>query len=231
VCGEQDGRQRCPKRKWGSPPRVRGTAIDRRFWEFIEGITPACAGNRTGGAGYGTDGKDHPRVCGEQPVPAPLSTERAGSPPRVRGTVPVAAEFRPPERITPACAGNSRSCAMPQRAFQDHPRVCGEQLRAARQAEKEAGSPPRVRGTVGPRAFEKKAARITPACAGNRLFVFAFNLPSQDHPRVCGEQADQLQVRLQIAGSPPRVRGTAQVSKDFNRFHGITPACAGNRQS
>ncbi len=47
VCGEQE----YGRRKWrsvlGSPPRVRGTAIMRRYGREFVRITPACAGNRT----------------------------------------------------------------------------------------------------------------------------------------------------------------------------------------
>ena len=91
----------------GSPPRVRGTAIQRfRLLDDLR-ITPACAGNSRhrvpliGGIG------DHPRVCGEQPMMKPQMYCKKGSPPRVRGTVDAEEYDRQRNGITPACAGNS----------------------------------------------------------------------------------------------------------------------------
>ena len=50
--------------------------------------------------------------------------------------------------------------------------------------------------------------RITPACAGNRLYGVDVALWRRDHPRVCGEQQYLNQKDQQEVGSPPRVRGT-----------------------
>ena len=50
-----------------------------------------------------------------------------------------------------------------------------------------------------------------------------------DHPRVCGEQVDEINEAVLRAGSPPRVRGTGQSHSFTDRQNRITPACAGNR--
>ena len=73
----------------GSPPRVRGTVFHIRIVVRIPRITPACAGNREGVLSWTNDGKDHPRVCGEQVLGMTLARRMVGSPPRVRGTVPI----------------------------------------------------------------------------------------------------------------------------------------------
>ena len=49
-----------------------------------------------------------------------------------------------------------------------------------------------------------------------------------DHPRVCGEQLAIPTTCSQVAGSPPRVRGTVLRRNPGNPDQGITPACAGN---
>ena len=54
-----------------------------------------------------------------------------------------------------------------------------------------------------------KAARITPACAGNSSSIRDVSSASRDHPRVCGEQAAAPALEPGEGGSPPRVRGTA----------------------
>ncbi len=133
--------------------------------------------------------------------------------------------------ITHACAGNSHPPLASKRADRDHPRVCGEQARTAQVTVYLLGSPPRVRGTVVPRLHRIEAARITPACAGNRRKGKLSLLTQRDHPRVCGEQSFCSFVKTRKPGSPPRVRGTGTKVSITGVEGGITPACAGNSLS
>ena len=71
--------------------------------------------------------------------------------------------------ITPAHAGNSFALHLHHFALQDHPRSCGEQLRAGLTGETEPGSPPLMRGTVGCYLRGQDDVGITPAHAGNRI--------------------------------------------------------------
>ena len=75
---------------------------------MIQGITPACAGNRHFPGFIHEKIRDHPRVCGEQLFQTLFLYELLGSPPRVRGTAQGVKNLRAVGRITPACAGNSR---------------------------------------------------------------------------------------------------------------------------
>ena len=88
-------------------------------------------------------------MCGEQKALDLGMFWTIGSPPRVRGTgqdatismifdgiTPACAGNSFPFifslvyiRITPACAGNSATSGQIEYSDQDHPRVCGEQLR------------------------------------------------------------------------------------------------------
>ena len=168
VCGEQSAILSRASAVMGSPPRVRGTAAPNG-WAWIRGrITPACAGNSFLQYLCGFIIGDHPRVCGEQPLPCAVTLTSTGSPPRVRGTVRYKQNLFIQYRITPACAGNSglNRSAWPRRW--DHPRVCGEQVYNSILASIGKGSPPRVRGTVGGLGKGDGRRRITPACAGNR---------------------------------------------------------------
>ena len=151
----------------GSPPRVRGTGGFRLPVVRIKGITPACAGNRALLAASDDHALDHPRVCGEQPIRKNLPNSRIGSPPRVRGTVLKDSIKRSAQGITPACAGNRALQAHLGGVEGDHPRVCGEQPSHTAYLHHFVGSPPRVRGTVGPDRIAVHNVRITPACAGN----------------------------------------------------------------
>ena len=47
---------------------------------------------------------------------------------------------------------------------------------------------------------------ITPACAGRTEVEFILSLSSQDHPRVCGKNVAIFLLRVELTGSPPRVR-------------------------
>ena len=187
-------------------------------------------------------------MCGEQQYRLPSEVRNTGSPPRVRGTESQWPPIPQDPRITPACAGNSKHGCLPQLRGRDHPRVCGEQSKAAFSAARIWGSPPRVRGTAPRNGAKHLTARITPACAGNsyitnRIRTAIRITPAcagnssvsppcaacrRDHPRVCGEQR-YFPITLSISpGSPPRVRGTASIF--WRRLPGsrITPACAGN---
>ena len=127
-------------------------------------------------------------MCGEQAAPLPAASAGCGSPPRVRGT---GCKRRVKLRligITPACAGNRCKHSKRPMGWQDHPRVCGEQGYITSWSEGAMGSPPRVRGTAQGRRRRNRPVRITPACAGNSIFLRRQSEPPQDHPRVCGEQ-------------------------------------------
>ena len=152
-----------------------------------------------------------------------------GSPPRVRGTVLDFCAERQRERITPACAGNSLQKFERFDPLQDHPRVCGEQVKVSVYERDGGGSPPRVRGTVKEVHHALKTGGITPACAGNSRVHLPKTDACQDHPRVCGEQLPGGHGRMRGIGSPPRVRGTVCVLSVSRQKLRITPACAGNR--
>ena len=229
VCGEQGLYPGKAPQFLGSPPRVRGTAdANARFLTNCR-ITPACAGNRLTIWPGGEYIQDHPRVCGEQVKPFLESDGAIGSPPRVRGT-----DIGLPPRlvdhwITPACAGNSAWWGVGPGRTGDHPRVCGEQYDINHAWVCAQGSPPRVRGTASLKPDKSSFTRITPACAGNRLYSLPLPRISGDHPRVCGEQYDANMENAVEVGSPPRVRGTVDAADKSRVKLGITPACAGNR--
>ena len=66
-----------------------------------------------------------------------------------------------------------------------------------------------MRGTVCGYREKYGVRRITPARAGNRPYRALEIHLHRDHPRACGEQIYHLLKALLVAGSPPRVRGTA----------------------
>ena len=153
----------------GSPPRVRGKEQYRELAILRKRITPACAGKSLCPRCSVKLYQDHPRVCGEKLVSTLLCQALPGSPPRVRGKAMIPSSPQAQIRITPACAGKSRSCLASRLCIQDHPRVCGEKPVPGLQAWDGLGSPPRVRGKVISGSFRIIKRGITPACAGKRL--------------------------------------------------------------
>ena len=90
------------------------------------------------------------------------------------------------------------------------------------------GSSPRVRGTVDFIVILESCRRFIPACAGNRLDNVIKTGQTPVHPRVCGEQPEQLVSLCMCYGSSPRVRGTAIAHESLLESKRFIPACAGN---
>ena len=69
--------------------------------------------------------------------------------------------------------------------------MCGEKTSCMLLDLTAAGSPPRVRGKGHYPFVNNIRHRITPACAGKRIFVFLEFMLNEDHPRVCGEKTKE----------------------------------------
>ena len=211
----------------GSPPRVRGKQRRAGRRDAQRRITPACAGKTLSAFLRLLPLEDHPRVCGENSLIAPVFPAMSGSPPRVRGKLQRVHRLAIGHRITPACAGKTARSAWHFTAARDHPRVCGENLYQEALPVNQKGSPPRVRGKRQHFLCYLFRFRITPACAGKTHIAISALLDSWDHPRVCGENAVVREDVIKITGSPPRVRGKRPPVAGRGRAGGITPACAG----
>ena len=190
-------------------------------------------------------------MCGEHKSNMPATGASTGSSPRVRGTlaaqggvaavggiIPACAgtpcyRRRGSDRngIIPACAGNTgRRCGCHEHV-RDHPRVCGEHPFSSIVHNPPGGSSPRVRGTQIKLEETIWSAGIIPACAGNTAHMICLELPTRDHPRVCGEHSSASGIPCRGWGSSPRVRGTHDSSSLHSLPLGIIPACAGNTRS
>ena len=168
MCGEKFRAYAKIWNEWGSPPHVRGKAIEVGQFCALGGITPACAGKsriRAGrGAAFGDhpppayagkskirrkgrwQHRDHPRVCGEKTQIGQVVHPDWGSPPHVRGKGLYVIVSRDFQRITPACAGKSLWRWQHRQSDWDHPRMCGEKYCWTLIACLNWGSSPHVRG-------------------------------------------------------------------------------------
>ena len=153
----------------GSPPRVRGKGMISRLNCQGLGITPARAGKRCAARARFTRPGDHPRACGEKPIPLQTMPHRIGSPPRVRGKAKDSCPHTLHTRITPARAGKRGLGRWHHHLPGDHPRACGEKSLRFFLPLSSIGSPPRVRGKDGIVQRIVSVVGITPARAGKRL--------------------------------------------------------------
>ena len=128
LCGEKAAyfRAECVPR--GSPPRVRGKAVQFHHRHNGVGITPACAGKSHVLPRPAQVQWDHPRVCGEKKKAEEMGATTKGSPPRMRGKENRVLGGILHVRITPACAGKRGQCCPDRLRCWDHPRVCGEKM-------------------------------------------------------------------------------------------------------
>ena len=104
--------------------------------------------------------------------------------------------------ITPAYAGKSCPASSPIGVRTDHPRVCGEKLKAKAVGAMASGSPPRMRG---------KATAV------------------HGSVDICGEKLLAPIAYCDAIGSPPRMRGKGRAGRVRACLPRITPAYAGKR--
>ena len=146
VCGENNVEQEWIAFTRGSSPRVRGKRGGDGSLMIAERLIPACAGKtRAPTRGRFRFGA-HPRVCGENFVPAQGSNLGAGSSPRVRGKRVGSPSAVCLGGLIPACAGKTQLPAQFACSLEAHPRVCGENPACPPTSCVSKGSSPRVRG-------------------------------------------------------------------------------------
>ena len=191
------------------------------------GITPAYAGKRDTPPLSTSASWDHPRLCGEKHPLLPPPFHDVGSPPPMRGKVHKMNHSDLCSRITPAYAGKRHSLFHSTEVEQDHPRLCGEKPKPTPTTLTIMGSPPPMRGKVLNRQIFPIIRRITPAYAGKSAVQGCSPRGEPDHPRLCGEKSLGLTVYLHVSGSPPPMRGKADIPYFLLSQYGITPAYAG----
>ena len=230
-CGEKTYLMPITPSARGSPPPMRGKAVNAQCLEVVRGITPAHAGKRRSTISGRRSYWDHPRPCGEKVILQPDDIRKLGSPPPMRGKDPCNQHRQQRHRITPAHAGKSSHMRGNNYRWQDHPRPCGEKQYINNFINHQSGSPPPMRGKGLLTGYVSFASRITPAHAGKRHTSCPSPHPREDHPRPCGEKQSMHSASRLSGGSPPPMRGKGGQLFQGDGVIGITPAHAGKRSS
>ena len=105
LCGEKRRTILVVCRRSGSPPPMRGKAVDSSSQDTYLGITPAYAGKSACNVFLKAFIGDHPRLCGEKAVDELPELLVYGSPPPMRGKDEYGASLDRTQGITPAYAG------------------------------------------------------------------------------------------------------------------------------
>ncbi len=106
--------------------------------------------------------------------------------------------------------------------------MCGEHAWGIAICPRSKGSSPHVRGAHVLTVFAYVLTGIIPACAGSTSVSRRASTAAWDHPRMCGEHADEHATGVVAWGSSPHVRGAHQAIHAIRRLVGIIPACAGS---
>ena len=194
----------------GSPPPARGAPVHPKPRTTRRGITPACAGSTPRPRRRAAAAGDHPRLRGEHCNSMCSWSNHHGSPPPARGarrSSPTAAWSC---RITPACAGSTRTGRSRRTMDSDHPRLRGEHHASDGANSIISGSPPPARGAHAHVRQARRGPRITPACAGSTSPSRSATTRARDHPRLRGEHDTADKTARRRFGSPPPARGALQ---------------------
>ena len=171
--------------------------------------------------------KEHPRVCGENTSRAACQMAHRGTSPRMRGKRHNQPGVAGTVRNIPAYAGKTLATVGNKRGPQEHPRVCGENSPARMGFACTTGTSPRMRGKPLILIAPNSGTRNIPAYAGKTTATSRPHGLYGEHPRVCGENDWDIDLRGFREGTSPRMRGKPQQHPGPTAYTGNIPAYAG----
>ncbi len=147
ACGEHVSSARMASEYCGSSPRMWGTQEAALAVVDPHRFIPTHVGNTVGGGDEGCVHSVHPHACGEHPGVVHVAGGRAGSSPRMWGTL--IGDSRPDalRRFIPTHVGNTAPAPATNTPTSVHPHACGEHPDGYRLIRLEHGSSPRMWGT------------------------------------------------------------------------------------
>ena len=153
----------------GSSPLARGKPKTGWFGGVEYRIIPACAGETASAEYRILPYGDHPRLRGGNSTAMRYMRSAPGSSPLARGKLVTKRGFHVPERIIPACAGETPQSTPHRYRIGDHPRLSGGNDSIHSASLPDRGSSPLARGKRLAGRGRGQGRRIIPACAGETL--------------------------------------------------------------
>ena len=126
VCGENNVSAEVEGLKNGTSPRMRGKPAQSHQPDASTRNIPAYAGKTPLSPLALLAAKEHPRVCGENPLPAGRCVTVSGTSPRMRGKPSGNHWDSAQQGNIPAYAGKTFFPLTRVLTSREHPRVCGE---------------------------------------------------------------------------------------------------------
>ena len=182
---------------------------------------------QTGGLGF----REHPRVCGENPLHRVLGVRHTGTSPRMRGKRRRHRKGPSGVRNIPAYAGKTGILAVSPQGAPEHPRVCGENRIVREDWDACIGTSPRMRGKLLLQTRVVHLGRNIPAYAGKTQNGGGQPISVTEHPRVCGENSRMVSRTDSENGTSPRMRGKQTLQLVAMTSPRNIPAYAGKTRS
>ena len=146
VCGEDQCGYSASSHAPETPPRMRGRPQHQTAVYPRRRNTPAYAGKTSRQPRALTQGRKHPRVCGEDAGAYIDLVSGEETPPRMRGRLIISTAMAVVSGNTPAYAGKTGRGVQHFMCLQKHPRVCGEDQSIKDFNILRSETPPRMRG-------------------------------------------------------------------------------------
>ncbi len=211
----------------GPSPRGRGKQRHRTAAPQSRRAIPAWAGKTRALRSQSAQPTGHPRVGGENASPMASIAASSGPSPRGRGKQADFIPRRVEPRAIPAWAGKTGRWARRSAASAGHPRVGGENRRAAPLRCLNEGPSPRGRGKHWSHSIPAALRRAIPAWAGKTGAGRGSGGRCPGHPRVGGENGFDAGLLAPCDGPSPRGRGKRVVLITQTRCCRAIPAWAG----
>ena len=215
----------------GSPPRAWGIRYLVQWHTSRSWFTPTCVGNTWIRRPPAPARSVHPHVRGEYELHRHPRRPIVGSPPRAWGIHQHRSNFRPAQRFTPTCVGNTLPGGLLSCRLSVHPHVRGEYAFAVLVVTVATGSPPRAWGIRNRPGSRRLACRFSPTCVGNTRYLATDGIRAPVHPHVRGEYGLGKFLGRARDGSPPRAWGIQRPRHHLVVRRRFTPTCVGNTRS
>ncbi len=216
-----------PAQGGGLSPRARGNRCRAQSGRLPARSIPACAGERSAGAGAERLTRVYPRVRGGTKPFNVQPADGTGLSPRARGNHRSRRQQDVALGSIPACAGEPQRLGNAAGSARVYPRVRGGTRQLVANPLPAWGLSPRARGNPEYRQEAVLGHRSIPACAGEPVMPLLDAFKSPVYPRVRGGTRCNPSNLFHAVGLSPRARGNHSQAVLSRKPTRSIPACAG----